>query len=241
MRSRSVDSINSLRLSLFFFLYNTPNFCHKDFCSLRAECFISAKHHDSKVQEGTDHTKRANSGSQELVRGVYSGLIFLIEGLGARQFVLPDGACVSQTFFFLLPRIDCTLQRVGGEDRTNGAFQCYSVRIQLLSPFFFFLRFRFSNLAAPRGTSIAWSPAREFISAKQAPPHALPEGFGIDVFICSFPTVFLASEPCFAPAKDQSITQKGTKGELSEGEICAGHTSATMCSLLCCETHVTLP
>jgi hypothetical protein len=68
---------------------------------------------------------------------------------------------------------------------------------------FFFLRFRFSNLAAPRGTSIAWSPAREFISAKQAPPHALPEGFGIDVFICSFPTVFLASEPCFAPAKDQ--------------------------------------
>jgi hypothetical protein len=100
MRSRSVDSINSLRLSPFLLLVQHPNFCHKDFCSLRAECFISAKHHDSKVQEGTDHTKRANSGSQELVRGVYSGLIFLIEGLGARQFVLPDGACVSRRRFF---------------------------------------------------------------------------------------------------------------------------------------------
>lgn len=100
MRSRSVDSINSLRLSLFFFLYNTPIFATKTFVPSGRSVLYQRSIMTQKVQEGTDHTKRANSGSQELVRGVYSGLIFLIEGLGARQFVLPDGACVSRRRFF---------------------------------------------------------------------------------------------------------------------------------------------
>jgi len=208
MRSRSVDSINSLRLSPSLLLVQHPNFCHKDFCSLRAECFISAKHHDSKSsrRHGSHEKSKLGITGKELVRGVYSGLIFLIEGLGARQFVLPDGACVSQTFFFFFLGLIvlCSVW----EERTGprGLPMLLGQDTTAISLFFFF-RFRFSNLAAPRGTSIAWSPARELISAKRAPPHALPEGFGIDVFICSFPTVFLASEPCFAPAKDQDNTK----------------------------------
>jgi len=204
MRSRSVDSINSLRLSPFLLLVQHPNFCHKDFCSLRAECFILAKHHDSKSSRRHGSHEKSKLGITGISAWRVQRIDFPDRRTGCTAICLARRrVCVSQTFFFLLPRmiVLCSVW----EERTGprGLPMLFGQDTTAIS-LFFFLRFRFSNLAAPRGTSIAWSPAREFISAKQAPPHALPEGFGIDVFICSFPTVFLASEPCFAPAKDQA-------------------------------------